>query len=71
MKSDDMIVILSEVRQRQMSYVTYMWNLKNGTNESIYKTEMESQKQKTNYDYQGGKGGEINWETGNDINTLL
>ena len=44
MKSDDMIVILSEVRQRQMSYVTYMWNLKNGTNESIYKTEMESQK---------------------------
>ena len=37
-------VILSEVRQRQMSYVIYMWNLKNGTNESIYKTEMESQK---------------------------
>ena len=54
-----------------MSYVTYMWNLKNGTNESIYKTEMESQKQKTNYDYQGGKGDEINWETGIDINTLL
>ena len=40
----DMIVILSEVRQRQMSHVTYMWTLKNGTNESIYKTEMESQK---------------------------
>ena len=40
------IVILSEVRERQISYdITYMWNLKkkNGTNELIYKTEIESQ----------------------------
>ena len=37
-------VILSEVRQRQISYdITYMWNFKNGTNEPIYKTEIESQ----------------------------
>jgi len=34
-------VIQSEVRQRQISYDTaYMWNLKNGTNELIYKTEI-------------------------------
>ena len=38
-------VILSEVRERQISYgITYMWNLKkDGTNELIYKTEIESQ----------------------------
>ena len=34
------VIILSEVRERQMSYdITYMWNLKeNDTNELIYKT---------------------------------
>ena len=37
------IVILSEVRQRKTYDTTYMWNLKNGTNEPIYKTEIESQ----------------------------
>ena len=31
-------------RGRQMSYdITYMWNLKYGTNEPIYKTGMDSQ----------------------------
>ena len=44
--------ILSEVSQtekRQISYdITYMWNLKNDTNEPIYKTETDSQTQKTN-----------------------
>ena len=31
-------------RDRQISYdIIYMWNLKNGTNEVIYKTEIESQ----------------------------
>ena len=39
--------ILSEVSQtekRQISYdITYMWNLKNDTNEPIYKTETDSQ----------------------------
>ena len=36
-------------RQRQMPYdTTYMWNLKkNGTNELIYKTEIESQMPRT------------------------
>ena len=31
-------IMLSEVSQRQILYdVTYMWNLKNNTNESIFK----------------------------------
>ena len=31
-------------RERQISYdIAYMWNLKNGRNELIYKTEIESQ----------------------------
>ena len=35
------IIILSEVSQRQ---ITYMWNLeKNDTNELIYKTETDSE----------------------------
>ena len=40
------IIILSEVKsdtERQISHdITYMWNLKKGTNELIYKTEVES-----------------------------
>ena len=31
---------VSEINQRQIFYaITYMWNLKNNTNESMYKTE--------------------------------
>ena len=38
------ITTLSEVRQRQvLCDITYMWNLKNNTNELIYKTEADSQ----------------------------
>ena len=39
------IVILSEVRERQISYdITYMWNLKKkGTSELIDRTETDSQ----------------------------
>ena len=41
------IIILTEVSQRQMYDITYMWNLKkNDTNELTYKIEIE--KQKTN-----------------------
>ena len=37
-------VVLREVRQRQISYdLTYKWNLKKGTNELIYKTDIDSQ----------------------------
>ena len=35
-------------RERQISHeVTYMWNLKDDTNEPIYKTETDSQTQRT------------------------
>ena len=38
------IIILSGVSQRQIPYdITYMWNLKNDTNELFYKTETDSQ----------------------------
>ena len=38
------IVTLTEVKQRQVSYITYMWSLKkNSTNEPNSKTEVESQ----------------------------
>ena len=37
-------IMLSEIRQRQiLNDITYMWNLKNSTNEIIYKTETYSQ----------------------------
>ena len=37
------ISMLSEVNQRQILYdITYMWNLKNDTNELIYRTESDS-----------------------------
>ena len=41
---DLQIIILSQVRKRQISYdITYRWNLKNDTNELIYKTETDAQ----------------------------
>ena len=30
-------------RERQISYITYIWNLKYDTNELVYKTETDSQ----------------------------
>ena len=41
-----------------------MWNLKYDTNELIYKTQTDSQTQKTNLWLPKGKegGGEITWE---------
>ena len=39
------IVILTELSQteKDKTYtITYLWNLRNGTNEPIYKTEIES-----------------------------
>ena len=39
----------SSDRERKISYeVAYIWNLKNGTNELIDKTEIESQMSKIN-----------------------
>ena len=45
------IIRLSEVksdRERQIPYdITYMWNLKYDTNEVIYETETDSQREQT------------------------
>ena len=35
-------IMLSEISQRQILYIAYMWNLKNNTNDSIYKMETDS-----------------------------
>ena len=51
------IIILNEVRQKQLYSITCMWNLKNGTNELIYKTEIDSETQKTDLWLQKGKWG--------------
>ena len=40
------IIVLSKVRQKEKDNIIYelpMWNLKYGTNESIYKTKTDSQ----------------------------
>ena len=44
---------------------------KNGTNEPIYKIEIESQMYKSILQSPRGKGGGVNWEIGIDIYTLL
>ena len=42
------ITKMSEVRERQIPYnIIYMWNLKYDTSELIYKTETDSQTQRT------------------------
>ena len=39
------MIILSEVRQRQIPYdISYMWTLKYNTNEFTYKTDSQTQK---------------------------
>ena len=42
---DPEIVILSKISwtEKDIYGIDYMWNLKNGMNEAIYKTEIESQ----------------------------
>ena len=41
---DDHTKWSKSARERQILYdITYMWNLKNNTNEHIYKTETDSQ----------------------------
>ena len=73
---DPQIIILSEVSQTEKDKyhgITCVWNLKNDTNELIYKTEIDSQTQKTTLWLRKGKGGEggINQEFGNNRYTLL
>ena len=40
----EIIILSKSERERQIPYdITYMWNLKYGTNEPTYKTETHSQ----------------------------
>ena len=53
-----------------------MWNLENGTDETVCKAEIETQIQRTNVwaprgEVKGGGGGGMNWEIGIDIYTLI
>ena len=51
-------IILREVRERQISYdITYMCNLKYDTNELIYKTETDSQRENKLMVTKGESGG--------------
>ena len=45
-----------QIKSEKDKYITYMWNLKYSTNESIYKTETDSQTQKRNLYLPKGKG---------------
>ena len=55
-------------KEKQISYdITYMWNLKYNKNELIYKTETDSQSQKTNLRLPKGKGG---YKLGVGINSI-
>ena len=58
-------IILSEVNQTEKDkYDTiYLWNIKNNTNESTYKTEADSQTQKINLWLLKRKGGGIKIRT--------
>ena len=57
--------ILSEVRKRQIPYITYMWNLKYGTDEPVYREETNSWTWRTYYGCQEGGGGSgMDWEFG-------
>ena len=63
------IVILSEVSQKEKEIpddITYMRNLKYGTNEPIYKTETDSQTQRSDLWLPRGRVGErgMDWEFG-------
>ena len=40
--------VFSEMSEKDIYDITYVWNLKNNTNEYIYKTETDSQTYKTN-----------------------
>ena len=53
------IITLIELSEKEKDKydITYMWNLKYGTNELTYKTETDSQTQKTNLRLPKRKGG--------------
>ena len=65
------IIILSEVRERQVYDIAYMWNQKNDINELIYKTNNITDLVKEPLMVTMGGKRERNWEFGIDTYTLL
>ena len=63
------IIILSEVRQREISLICGMW--KNETNELFYKAEIDSQTENKLMVTKRESGEGINWEFGINRYTLL
>ena len=55
---DPEVIILCVVSQKRQKSddIAYMWKLKYDTNELLYKTEIDSQTQKTNLRLPEGKG---------------
>jgi len=51
----EMYTVFSEMSEKDIYDITYVWNLKNNTNEYIYKTETDSQTYKTNLWLSKGK----------------
>ena len=65
----EIIILTKSERERQIPYdITYMWNLKYGTKEPMYKTETDSQTQRSDLwlcvGGQWGGGGGMDWEFG-------
>ena len=52
----DLEIIINKVKGGQISYITYIRNLRHNKNELIYITERESQTQKTNFQLLKQKG---------------
>ena len=49
-------------KERQIPHdITYMWNLKQDTNEPIYRTETDSQTQRTDLGFPSGRGDGEGW----------
>ena len=68
------IIILSEVSQTQKDkylMISHRKGKKKDKKERIYKTETDSQTQRTNFWLPAGRGGGVDWEFGIDMYTLL
>ena len=60
---DYQIKLNKSERERQISYdITYMWNLKYGTNELIYETDPETQRTDLRLPRDMEDKGELYWE---------
>ena len=56
----------------QNGHITYMWDLKNKVETNSFTKQKQTHRcRKQTYGHQGASMGEINWESGIDIYTLL